>query len=99
MNVNQFDYDMKEYMIQHQYHLPSRLQCYAKYYPNVSFSQALELYALAVQETITIFNAKNLFDTPLSFGKGLTHAKNIWREKMQEAEVIAAASKKKGEIR
>ena len=82
---------MIDYCIKHQYELPRRLQYYAKYYPNVSFNQALKLYELAVEEIIVIFNAEHLFDTPLSFGRGLVYAKDKWLQKMQQAEEIAAA--------
>ena len=70
----------------HQYELPRRLYAYAKYYPNVSFIQALKLYELSVEEIIVIFNANHLFDTPLSFGRGLVYARDKWLQKMQEAE-------------
>lgn len=83
--------DPIDYYIRHQYELPRRLQYYAKYYPNVSFSQALELYSLSVREVIVLFQAQHLFDTPLSFGRGLAYAKNKWCEKMSQAEKIAAA--------
>ena len=82
---------MMDWCIEHQYELPRRLQYYAKYYPNVSFNQALKLYELAVEEIIVIFNAEHLFDTPLSFGRGLVYAKDKWLQKMQQAEEIAAA--------
>ena len=82
---------MMDWCIEHQYELPRRLQYYAKYYPNVSFNQTLKLYELAVEEIIVIFNAKHLFDTPLSFGRGLVYAKDKWLQKMQQAEEIAAA--------
>ena len=77
---------MMDYCIERQYELPRRLQYYAKYYPNVSFSQALELYSLSVREIIVLFKAKHLFDTPLSFGRGLIYARDKWLEKMREAE-------------
>ena len=80
-----------DWCIKHQYELPRKLQYYAKYYPNVSFSQALELYSLSVQEIIVLFKAKHLFDTSLSFGRGLVYAKDKWFQKMQQAEEIAAA--------
>ena len=83
--------EMIDYCIEHQYELPRRLQYYAKYYPNVSFSQAIELYSLSVQEVIVVSKAKHLFDTPLGFGRGLVYARNKWFEKMSQAEKIAAA--------
>ena len=85
---------IEDYCIEHQYELPKRLQYYAKYYPNVSFSQALELYSLSVREVIVLFKVKHLFDTPLGFGRGLMHARNKWLEKMSQAEEIAAANNK-----
>ena len=78
---------MIDWCIEHQYELPRRLQYYAKYYPNVSFSQALELYSLSVQEIIVLFKVKHLFDAPL----GLVYAKDKWLQKMRQAEEIAAA--------
>lgn len=83
------NYSVKDISIEHQYELPRRLYAYAKYYPNVSFIQALKLYELSVEETIVIFNANHLFDTPLSFGRGLVHARNKWLQKMREAEKAA----------
>lgn len=82
---------MIEWCIEHQYELPRKLYTYAKYYPNVSFIQALKLYELSVKEIIVIFNANHLFDTPLSFGRGLVYARDKWLQKMQEAEEVAAA--------
>lgn len=82
---------MIDYCIEHQYELPRRLQYYAKYYPNVSFSQALELYSLSVREVIVLFQAKHLFNAPLSFGRGLIYARDKQLEKMSQAEKIAAA--------
>ncbi len=86
--------DLTSWCIAGQYELPRRLHVYAKYYPNVSFNQALKLYELAVEETIVIFNAKHLFDAPLSFGRGLVYAKDKWLQKMQQAEEIAVAGNK-----
>ena len=83
-----------DYCIKHQYELPRGLQYYAKYYPNVSFSQGLELYSLSVQEVIVLFKAKHLFDTPLGFGRGLVYARDKWIQKMRQAEEIAAADNK-----
>ena len=81
--------EMLNYLIAHQYELPRRLYCYADYYQNVSFAQALKLYALSVEEVIVIFKAKHLYDTPLSFGRGLVYAKDRWRQKMDYAENVA----------
>lgn len=80
--------NMIDYCIEHQYKLPRGLQSYAKYYPNVSFSKTLELYSLSVQEVISLFKAKHLFDASvdLDFGRGLIYARNKWLEKMSQAE-------------
>lgn len=83
------DKTLLDICIQRQYELPRRLYAYAKYFPNVSFYQALKLYELAVEETIVIFNAKHLFDESLSFGRGLTYARNKWCQKMTLAEETA----------
>ena len=80
--------DMRNYFIAHQYELPRSLYVYAESYPNVSFTQALKLYSLAVEEVIVLFKAKHLYDNPLSFGRGIMHAKNEWLKKMQHAEEL-----------
>lgn len=82
------DKNFKEFCIEHQYELPRKLYVYAKRYPNVSFLQALKLYELAVAETLIIFKAKTLFDSPLYYGRGLACARDIWIEKMSRAETI-----------
>ena len=85
--------DMRNYFITHQYELPRRLYMYAEDYPNVSFTQALKLYSLAVEETIVLFKAKHLYDTPLSFGRGIMYAKIEWLKKMQRAEELNSNKK------
>ena len=85
--------DLLSWQIKHQYELPRSLQHYAQYYPKVLFSQALELYSLSVREVIVLFKAKHLFDTPLSFGRGLAYARDKWLEKMEQAEKLAIAER------
>ena len=65
-----------EYCVAHQYELPRCLYSFAKYFRHVTFYQALRLYELSVEEIITTYNAENLYDDPLSFGRGLVLAKN-----------------------
>lgn len=79
---------MLEYLIEHQYELPHKLFIYASRYPNVTFKQALELYEISVKEVLILYKAKHLYDLPLSYGKGLVAAKNLWLDKMNEAELI-----------
>lgn len=80
------DKELLAYFIEHQFELPKKLYYYAERFPNVTFNQALKLYELAVKEVIITFNAKHLFDTPLSFGKGLFYAKKEWLRKMENTE-------------
>ena len=75
-------------MVDIQYELPRRLYHYAFLFPHVEFCKALQLYALSVEETIVMFNAKNLYDEPLSFGRGLVLARKLWLTKMERAEKI-----------
>ena len=80
--------NLDELLIENQYKLPTKLYYYAERYPHVSFIQALCLYELTVKEIIILFNAKHLYDGPLSFGKGTFLARKKWLEKMEEAEKI-----------
>lgn len=81
------DYTL-EYCICHQYELPRRLYIFAKNFRYVTFYQALRLYELSVEEVITTYNAENLYNGPLSFGRGLVLAKNEWLKKMEIIEEI-----------
>ena len=81
------DYTL-EYCICHQYELPRRLYAFAKNFCHVTFYQALRLYELSVEEVITTYNAENLYDGPLGFGRGLVLAKNEWLKKMERIEEI-----------
>ena len=81
------DYTL-EYCICHQYELPRRLYAFAKNFPHVTFYQALRLYELSVEEVITTYNVENLYEGPLSFGRGLVLAKNEWLKKMERIEEI-----------
>lgn len=84
-----FDEDMKNYCVEHQYEIPRRLLGMVYRFPHVEAWKALALYELAVQETLVMFNAENLFDEPLSFGRGLVQARSLWLAKMERAERIA----------
>ena len=75
-----------EYCVVHQYELPRRLYSFAKYFRHVTFYQALRLYELSVEEVITTYDAENLYDGPLGFGRGLVPAKNEWLKKMDKIE-------------
>lgn len=75
-------------MVETQYMLPRRFYHYAFLFPHVEFYKALQLYALSVEEIIVMFNAKDLYDEPLSFGRGLVLARKLWLTKMEQAEKI-----------
>lgn len=75
-------------LVKHQYQLPKTLYAYAEYFPHVSFVQTLQLYQIAVEETLIMYREKNLFEGSLSFGRGLMYARNLWLEKMKTAERI-----------
>ena len=79
---------MKDYVVECQYEIPRTLLGMVYRFPHVEAWKALALYKLAVQETLVMFNADNLFDEPLSFGRGLVQARNLWLAKMQRAERI-----------
>ena len=83
-----FDENMKDYCVEHQYEIPRRLLGMVYRFPHVEAWKALALYELAVQETLVMFNANSLFDEPLSHGRGLVQARNLWLAKMQRAERI-----------
>lgn len=87
------DKNMREFFIEHQYELPKKLYHHARKFPNVTFIQALKLYSLAVEEILTLYNAKHLYDTPLSFGRGLFVAECEWLKKMIMAEEIQKRNK------
>ena len=88
------DDNLTNFLIAHQFELPHRLTFLAYRFPHVEFYKALALYELAVKETLLMFNAKNLYDEPLSFGSGLVKARNLWLEKMEKAEKINSQRKK-----
>ena len=75
-----------EYCVANQYELPRRLYSFAKCFRHVTFYQTLRLYELSVEEVITTYNVENLYDGPLSFGRGLVLAKNEWLKKMERIE-------------
>ena len=79
------DERLREVLIRNQYKLPVRLQEYAGHFPNVSYFQAVELYALSVREVLVLYKAKHLYDEPLSFGRGIVYARKFWLEKMNRA--------------
>ena len=83
-----FDEDMKARCVEHQYEIPRRLLGLVYRFPHVEAWKALALYELAVQETLVMFNAENLYDEPLSFGRGLVQVRNLWLAKMERAEKI-----------
>ena len=86
--------ELEEMLIAHQFELPRRLTLLAYRFPHVEFYKALALYKLAVEETVLLFNAKNLYDEPLSFGRGLVQAQKLWLEKMERAEKINSQREK-----
>ena len=87
------DDKLRSYLINHQYELPHKLYHFAYRFPYVTFYQALELYEISVREVLTLYRAKNLYDEPLSFGRGLVRAQKLWLEKMERAEKIKGREK------
>jgi len=90
------DKNMYEFLVMNQYNLPRRLHSSAYRFPHVAFYQALELYEISVREVLTLYRAKNLYDKPLGFGRGIVLAKELWLEKMAQAEKIQR-NRKEGE--
>lgn len=88
------DDNLRSILIARQFELPRRLMTLAYRFPHVEFYKALAPYELAVKETLLMFNAKNLYDEPLSFGRGLVQARNLWLEKMERAEKISSQKNK-----
>ena len=88
------DDNLRSLLIDHQFELPRRLTFLAYRFPHVEFYKALALYELAVEETLLLFNAENLYDEPLSFGRGLVQARNLWLAKMERAEKISSQKNK-----
>lgn len=88
------DDNLRNYLINHQYKLPRRFYCFAYRFPHVTFYQALELYEISVREVLTLYKAKNLYDEPLSFGRGLVLAQKFWLEKMDKANRIGEKNEK-----
>ena len=80
------DKNLLDICIERQYELPRRLYEEAYRYPHVSFYLAIKFYEIAVTEVLLIYGAKHLYDTPLSFGRGLVFARRLWQEKMSYAE-------------
>ena len=79
---------LRNILIKRQYELPRKLWEFAYRFPNVRFYQAIELYKISVREVLTLYRAKNLYDEPLSFGRGLVLAQKLWLEKMDMANKI-----------
>ena len=82
------DDNLRNILVKHQYELPRKLWSFAYRFPYVAFYQALELYEISVREVLTLYKAKNLYDEPLSFGRGLVLAQKFWLEKMDMANKI-----------
>lgn len=82
------DKNMYEFLVMDQFNLPRRLYSFAYRFPHVAFYQALEIYEISAREVLSLYKAKNLYDEPLSFGRGIELAKKLWLEKMAQAEKI-----------
>lgn len=80
--------ELRNYLIERQYELPHKLYHFAYCFPYVAFYQALELYEISVREVLILYKAKNLYDEPLSFGRGLVRVQKLWLEKMEMANKI-----------
>ena len=89
------DDNLRNFLIAHQFELPRRLMALAYRFPHVEFYKALALYKLAVEEILLLYNAENLYDEPLSFGRGLVRVRNLWLAKMERAEKISSQKNKK----
>lgn len=78
--------EMKEWLVENQYRLPSRLNYLAFRYPAITWEQAQKFYALCVEEVIISNNAKNLYDSEagLGFGRGLVLTRNLFIEKLNK---------------
>ncbi len=74
--------EIQEYLIEHQYDIPRKLEPLASNYPLVSWNEAHKLYALSVNEVLVLYHAKHLYDTPLSYGRGLGAVRVIFEEKL-----------------
>ena len=71
-----------------QFKIPSKLNYLANVYPLVSWSDALVLYRLAVNEVLIYYHANNLTDDPLSFGRGFVYAAKLFEEKLKNMNTI-----------
>ena len=73
--------EFKDWELENQHRLNRRLQWYAKSYGDkLTYNQVTQLYALAVDEVLIIYQVKNLSDIPWGIGYNL--AKNLWLEKL-----------------
>ena len=76
-----------DFLIRHQYEIPSNLQHLAERYPKVTWNQAIKLYECAVRETIITNSAENLYDVNanLGFGNGFVKASRCFEALLKEA--------------
>ena len=85
---------MRDYFIEYQYKLPSKLYPYAARYNKVSWEQAIRLYEIAVESVLTISGEKNLYTGRLTYGRGGVAAKQEFLSLMDKAQKFAEAGEK-----
>ena len=74
----------KTWLKYNQYNIPKKYYCIASEYGNkLTYNQITILYAIAVDEVLTIYNVSLINELP--FGLGFVLAKDKWVEKMKEA--------------
>lgn len=84
----------RQRLIENQFKLPNTdsMRLLAHKYPLVRWEEAMELYAMSVQEVLIYFHTDSLFDAPLSFGRGLAYTRRIFETKLQNLSQIRGGS-------
>lgn len=90
MNEMVSDYLVDEY----QFKLPSKLYPYASRYSKISWEQAINLYEIAVKSVLAMTGEKSIYTGRLSYGRGMTAAKQEFLSLMDKAQKFAEAGEK-----
>ena len=80
---------VSDYLVEYQFKLPSKLYPYASRYNKVTWEQAIHLYEIAVESVLTISGEQSIYTGRLSYGRGMTAAKQEFLSLMDKAQKFA----------
>lgn len=75
--------NLKYALVENQYVLPNKLNYLARYY-SIDWENAQRLYSLCVEEILLSYNAKNILDGDLAFGRGYHYSAELFKEKLEK---------------